>query len=84
MRMQAAKRTIGGHVTALGVAVAVLCIVGADDASPALQVGAAEHHALIAQPCQHVVSAVVRQADGREGQAVSLGGHDAQGRADFI
>ena len=84
MAMQAAKRAVSGHVTALGVAVTVLRVVRADDAGPALRVRAAEHHALIGQPRQHVISSVVRQADGREGQAVSLSGRDAQSGADVV
>ena len=64
MAVQATERAVGGHVAALGVAVAVLGVVGADDACPALRVGAGEHHALVRQPRQHVVGAVVGQADG--------------------
>ena len=39
MGMQAAIGAVGGHVAAFGVAVGVLCVVGADDARPAFAVG---------------------------------------------
>ena len=59
VRVQAAVRTIGRQVAALGVAIAVLTTVGADHASPALLIGARQQQAVIGQPHHHVISAIV-------------------------
>jgi len=81
VRVQAAVRTIGGHVAALGVAVGVLGAVRADHASPAFLVRAGQQQTVIRKPHHHVVCAVVRNADRAEDVARVGGWRDLKGGA---
>ena len=79
MRMQATVGAVGRHVSAFGIAVGVLCAIGADDTCPTFAVGSGQQQTLLGQPCHHVVSAVVRQADRAQCERISLDRHDTKG-----
>ena len=78
MAVVTAERPRDGQIARLGVAVAMLRCIRADDAAPALGVRARQDAALARQPRQDIISARVGQADGADGGAVGLGRRYAQ------
>ena len=64
MAVVTAERAVDGRVAALDLAVGVCCIVGANDAAPALLVDVGQHQPLVRQPAQDAVAAGVADLDG--------------------
>ena len=83
MRVQAAVSPAGGQVAALGVAVSVLGVVGADHAGPAFLVRLGQQHPVIGQPDHHVICAIVRNANRAVG-VLGLAGRHVQGGANLL